>query len=123
MNLASATPASNNDAESFRLLIAPQETRSVITVDVASTNRRADYWVQDTGAMTHVTGNQHLFESFQPMPKGEHQVKTASNSLIDAVGTDDSTSQAMDQSRPEPSSPVQIQCKEFLDWDRTDPRC
>ena len=35
----------------------------------------------------------------------------------------DSTSPAMDQSRPEPSSPVQVQCKKFLDWDRADPRC
>ena len=35
----------------------------------------------------------------------------------------DSTSPAMDQSRPEPSSPVQVQSKKFLDWDRTNPRC
>ena len=35
----------------------------------------------------------------------------------------DSTSPAMDQSRLEPSSPVQVQSKKFLDWDRTDPRC
>jgi hypothetical protein len=27
------------------------------------------------------------------------------------------------QSRPEPSSPVQVQSKKCLDWDRTDPRC
>jgi len=92
-NLASATPAStsalNNDTESFLFLATPQENGSVITVDIASTNRPADYWIQDTGATNHVTGNCHLFESesFQPMPKGEHQVKTANNSLIDAVGT------------------------------------
>jgi hypothetical protein len=86
-NLALATLASNNDAESFLFLTTPQENRSVITVDVASTNRPADYWIQDTGATNHVTGNRHLFESFQPMPKGEHQVNTASNSLIDAIGT------------------------------------
>jgi hypothetical protein len=95
----------------------------MITVDVASTNRPADYWVQYTGAMTQVTGNRHLFKSFQPMPKGEHQVKTASNSLIDAVATNNSTSQAMDQSRQEPASTVQVQSKKFLDWDRTDFRC
>jgi hypothetical protein len=35
----------------------------------------------------------------------------------------DSTRPAMDQSRPEPSSPVQVQSNKFLDWDRTDPRC
>jgi len=35
----------------------------------------------------------------------------------------DSTCPAMDQSRPEPSSPVQVQSRIFLDWDQTDPRC
>jgi hypothetical protein len=40
-----------------------------------------------------------------------------------AIAHNDSTSPAMDQSRPEPSSPVQVQSKKFLDWDRTDPRC
>jgi len=39
------------------------------------------------------------------------------------VLSNDSTSPAMDQSRPGPSSPVQVQSKKFLDWDRTDPRC
>ena len=34
-----------------------------------------------------------------------------------------STSPPMDQSRLEPSSPVQVQSKQNLDWDRTDPRC
>jgi len=34
-----------------------------------------------------------------------------------------STSPAMDQSRPEPSSQVQIQSKRFFNWDRIDPRC
>lgn len=86
-SLALATLALNNDAESFLFLTIPDENQSMITVDVASTNRPADYWIQDTGATNHVTGNRHLFESFQPMPKGEHQVKTASNSRIDAVST------------------------------------
>jgi hypothetical protein len=59
----------------------------VITVGVVSKNRLSDYWIQDTGAMNYVTGNRHLFESFEPMGKGEHQVKTANVTLVDAEGT------------------------------------
>jgi hypothetical protein len=43
--------------------------------------------------------------------------------MLVVVIVNDSTSPAMDQSRPEPSSIVQVQSKKFLDWDRTDPRC
>jgi hypothetical protein len=59
----------------------------VITVNVASANRSADYWILDTGATNHVTGNRHLFETFHSMAKGEHQVKTANNSFVDAEGS------------------------------------
>jgi hypothetical protein len=39
----------------------------------------------------------------------------------DSTGND-STSPAMDQSGPEPSSLVQVQSKQFLDRDRTNPQ-
>ena len=60
---------------------------SVVTVNVASANRSADYWILDTGAINHVTGNRHLFETFHPMAMGEHEVKTANNSVVDAEGS------------------------------------
>ena len=60
---------------------------SVITVHVASANRSADYWILDTGATNHITGICHLFETIHPMVKGEHQVKTANNSVVDADGS------------------------------------
>jgi hypothetical protein len=59
---------------------------TVITVNVATEKQPADYWILDTGATNHVTGNRHLFESFHPMAKGEHQVKTANNNFVDAEG-------------------------------------
>jgi len=34
-----------------------------------------------------VTRNSHLFESFQPMAKGEQQVKTANNNFVDSKGS------------------------------------
>jgi len=55
--------------------------------NVASANRSADYWILDTGATNRVTGNRHLFETFHPMAKGEHRVKTANNSFVDAEGS------------------------------------
>jgi len=60
---------------------------SVITVNVASANRSAEYWILDSGATNHVTGNRHLFETIHPMANGEHQVKTANNSFVDAKGS------------------------------------
>jgi len=58
----------------------------VITVNVASANVSANYWILDTGVTNHVTNNRHLFETCHAMPKGEHQVKTANNSFVDAEG-------------------------------------
>ena len=52
-----------------------------------SSNRSADYWILDIGPTNHVTGNRHLFETFHPTAKGEHQVKTATNSFVDAEGS------------------------------------
>jgi hypothetical protein len=85
-NLASSelTPAANT--ESFLFSIINEDT--VITVNVATEKQPADYWILDTGATNHVTGNSHLFESFYPMAKGEHQVKTANNNVIDAEGSE-----------------------------------
>jgi len=59
----------------------------VITVNVATEKQPADYCILDSGATTDVTGNRHLFESFNPMAKGEHQVKTANNNLLVAEGS------------------------------------
>jgi len=59
----------------------------VITVNVASANRSANYWILDNGATNHVTRNRHLFETFHPLAKGEHQVKTSNNSFVDAEGS------------------------------------
>jgi len=60
---------------------------AVITVTVESANQSADYWMLDTGESNHVTGSRHLFQTFHPMAKGEHQVKTAKNSFVDAEGS------------------------------------
>ena len=60
---------------------------SVITFNVALANRSAEYWILDTGATIHVTSNRHLFETFHPMAKGEHQVKMANNNFVDAEGS------------------------------------
>jgi hypothetical protein len=94
-NLASTASSSTAEFESESFLFSvihsdpiPDSTPdSVITVNVASANRSADYWILDTGATNHVTGNRHLFETFHPMAKGEHQVKTANNSVVDAEGS------------------------------------
>jgi hypothetical protein len=55
--------------------------------------------------------------------EGPRLSKTYSRMAGAEAESNDSTSPAMDQSRPEPSSPVQVQSKKYLDWDRTDPRC
>jgi len=91
-NLASTASTSAAESESFLLSVIdsdhiPDRTPdSEITVNVASVNQSADHWILDTSATYHVTGNCHLFETFQPMAKGEHQVKTANNSFVDAEG-------------------------------------
>jgi hypothetical protein len=71
----------SGDTESFLF--------SMVTINMASALASSDYWILDSGATNHVTGNRHLFESasFQPMAEGEHRVKTANNSLVDAKGT------------------------------------
>jgi len=56
---------------------------SVITVNGASANRSADYWILDTRVTNHFTGNRHLIETYHPMAMGDHQVKTANNSSVD----------------------------------------
>jgi len=65
----------------------PDPLLTLITVNVESVNRSADYWILDTGATNHVTGNRHLFEIFHPMGKAQHDVKTANNSFVDAEGS------------------------------------
>jgi len=59
----------------------------VITVSVASASRSGEYWILDTGATNHVTGNRNLFDTFHSMAKGEHQIKTANNSFFDDEGS------------------------------------
>jgi hypothetical protein len=61
----------------------------ILHVTRSSALASSDYWILDSGATNHVTGNRHLFESgsFQPMAEGEHRVKTANSSLVDAKGS------------------------------------
>jgi hypothetical protein len=59
----------------------------MIMFNVTSANRSANYWILATSAPNHVTGNPHLFETFHPMAKGAHQVKTTNNSFVDAKGS------------------------------------
>jgi hypothetical protein len=87
-NLALTASTSTAECESvsflFSVIHSDSTPDSVITVNVASANQSAHYWILDTGATNHVTGNCHLFQTFHPMAKGEHQVKTANNSFVDA---------------------------------------
>jgi len=89
-NLASTewTPAANTESFLFSIM-KPNSVHqdTVITVNVATEKQPADYWILDTGVTNHVTGNRHLFSSFNPMGNGEHQVKTANNNLVDAEGS------------------------------------
>jgi hypothetical protein len=77
-NLASTASTSAAESESFLFSVIhsdpiPNSTPdSVITVNVASANRSADYSILESGAANYVTGNRHLFETFHPMAKGEH---------------------------------------------------
>jgi hypothetical protein len=59
----------------------------LVTVIVSSANRSGNYWILDTGATNHITGNCHCFEIFHREAKGEHQVKTAHNSFVNAKGS------------------------------------
>jgi hypothetical protein len=94
-DLASTASSSTAEFESESFLfsviysdpIPYSTTDSVIMVNVASANRSADYWILDTSATNHVTGNRHLFETIHPMVKGEHHVMTANNSFADAKGS------------------------------------
>jgi len=110
-NLASTASTSTAESKSFLFSVihsdpSPDSTPdSVITVNVASANRSADYWILDTGATNHVTGNRHLFETFHPMAKGEHQVKTANNSFVDAEGSGTITFY-IDRPNPKPAKIV-----------------
>jgi len=66
----------------------PDSTQDyVITVNVASANRSADYWILDTHVTNHITSIRYHFDTFHPMAKGEHQVKTENNSFVDASGS------------------------------------
>jgi len=88
-NLASTASPSIAESESFHFSVIHSDSMpySMFTVKVASSNRSANYWILDTGVTNHVTGNHHLFETFHPMAKGEHQVKTANTSIVDAEGS------------------------------------
>jgi len=83
-NLATSTSFAESELFPISVIRLDSTPDSVITVNVASANRSADYWILDTGATNHVTGNRHLFEPFHPMVMGEHLVKTANNSFVDA---------------------------------------
>jgi len=86
-NLPTSTSIAESESFLFSVIHSDSTPDSMITVNVASANRSADYWILDTGATNHVTSNRHLFETFHPMAKGENQVKTANNSFVDAKGS------------------------------------
>jgi len=115
-NLASTASTSAAESESFLFSVIHSDpvsdstSDSVNTVNVASANRSADYWIRDTRATNHVTGNRHLFETFHSMANGEHQVKTANNSFVDAEGSGTITFYA---DRPN-AKPVKIVLKHVL---------
>jgi hypothetical protein len=58
---------------------------SMIQVNVALANRSHDYWILDTGATNHVTGNRHIIETLHSMAKEENHVNTAINSFVDGT--------------------------------------
>jgi len=107
-NLASTewTPAANTESFLFSIM-NPNSVHegTVITVNVATKKQPADYWMLDTGATNQVTGNRHLFKSIHPMAKGEHQVKTANNNLVDAEGSG-TISFYLDRPRAQPAKIV-----------------
>jgi hypothetical protein len=82
-DLASTASTSTSEFESesflFSIIHLDSMPDSAITVNVASANRAADYLILDTGATNHVTANRLLFETIDPMAKGDHQVMTANN--------------------------------------------
>jgi hypothetical protein len=82
--LATSTSIAESESFLFSVIHSDHVAGSVITVNVALANRSTDYSILDTRATNHVTGNRHLFETFHPMADGEHQVKTANNSVVDA---------------------------------------
>jgi len=100
-NQASTKSTSTGESESFLVPVVhfdhvsvqrsdpvtDSTSDSVITVKVELANQCPDDSIPDTRATNHVTGNRHLFETFHPMGKREHQVKTANNSFVDAEAT------------------------------------
>jgi hypothetical protein len=94
-NLASTASSSAGEFESESFLfsgiysdpISDSMPDSVTMVNLASANRSADYWILDTGATNHVTGNRHLFATIHPITQGEHHVRTANNSFVDATSS------------------------------------
>jgi hypothetical protein len=74
--LTESTSTAEFELESFLFSVIhsdpiPDSTPdSVIMVNVAWANPSANYWILDTGATNHVTGNRHLFESFHLMRNG-----------------------------------------------------
>jgi len=56
-------------------------------VSVATETEPAEYWILDTSGTNPVSGNRHLFEYFNLMAKGKHQVKTANNDLVNSEGS------------------------------------
>jgi len=88
-----AISPSTAESESFLVSVIHSDplsdstSDSVIMVNVLSANCAADFWILDSGAANHVTGNRHLVQSFHSMGQGEHQVKSANNSFVDARGS------------------------------------
>jgi len=79
------TPAANTESFLFSIRKPnPVHEDTVIMLNVASEKQPANCWILNTSTTHNVTGNHHLFQSFHPMAKDEHQVKTANNNLVNA---------------------------------------
>jgi len=90
-NLDTSTSTAESGSFHFSVIysdpVLDSTSDCVITVNLASANRSADYWILDTGSTNQVPGNRHPFESFHPTPKWEHHIKTANNSFVNAEGS------------------------------------
>jgi hypothetical protein len=107
---------------------APPKDRIDAAIRAASIVEEDENWA-DASEIREIAVNllPHVSSRSLGQMDQQHMIKKyagrASRAAAVALQANDSTSPAMDQSRPEPSSQVQVQSKKFLDWDRTDPRC
>jgi hypothetical protein len=87
-NLATSTSTAKSESNLFSVIhsdhVSDTTSDSVITVNVASANCSADFWLLDTGATNHIPCNRHLFQAVHSLANRMHQGKTSNNSFVDA---------------------------------------